>query len=114
MAAPERNTGVLVRVGADTTCGGANAPIRVATGEYVYVPIPERAEHVRNGYGREYAEVAHRVRAFVGSDDVDRWLPRDERFTWMHLVVARRPGAPVAPVAPVATAAGTDAPPAVR
>ena len=35
---------------------------------------------------------------------LDRWLPRDERFTWMHLVVARRPGAPVAP------GAGTDAP----
>ena len=82
MAATERRTGVLVRVGADTTCGGANSPIRAATGEYVYVPIPERPEQVRNGYGREFAEVAHQVRAFVGSDDVDRWLPRDR---YMHL-----------------------------
>jgi SAM-dependent methyltransferase len=24
---------------------------------------------------------------------LDRWLPRDERFSWMHLVVARRPPA---------------------
>lgn len=77
MAAAEPTTGVLVRVGADTTCGCANSPIRIATGEYVYVPVPERPEQVRNGYGREYAEVAHRVRAFVGRDDVDRWLPRD-------------------------------------
>lgn len=77
MAAAERRTGVLVRVGADTTCGGANSPIRIATGKYVYVPIPERSERVRNGYGREYAEVAPHLRAFVGSDDVNRWLPRD-------------------------------------
>jgi Nucleotide modification associated domain 3 len=82
VAAADRTTGVLVRVGADTTCGGANSPIRLATGEYVYVPIPERPEHARNGFRREYAEVAHRVRAFVGSDDIDRWLPRDR---YMHL-----------------------------
>jgi hypothetical protein len=82
MARAERTTGVLVRIGADATCGGANSPIRIDTGEYVYVPTPERPELVRNGYGREYAEVAPRVRAFVGGDDADRWLPRDR---YMHL-----------------------------
>ncbi len=74
--------GVMVRVGADQSYGKANAPIRLATGEYVYVPIPERAERVRIGFGRPYSEIADRIRGFVGGHDIARWLPSE---TWMHL-----------------------------
>jgi hypothetical protein len=78
----ERRTGLLVRVGADSSCGGASSPIRTSTGEFVYVPNPERLESVRQVSGRPYSEVAHRVRAFLGSDAVERWLPHDR---YMHL-----------------------------
>jgi hypothetical protein len=66
MAAAERTTGVLVRVGADTSCGGVNSPIRTATGEFVYVPVPERTERVRNNFERSYSKVAPHVHALVG------------------------------------------------
>lgn len=82
MAAAERTTGVLVRVGADTSCGGLNSPIRTATGEFVYVPVPERTERVRNGFERSYSEVAPHVSALVGGDAFDPWLPRGRA---MHL-----------------------------
>ena len=84
MAAPGARAlrGVMVRVGADQSYGKSNAPIRLTTGEFVYVPIPERAERVRNGFGRPYSEVAHRIRGFVGGHDIARWLPSE---TWMHL-----------------------------
>lgn len=36
---------------------------------------------------------------------LDRWLPRDERFTWMYLVVARKPAAPTSTSAAPAQAA---------
>lgn len=82
MPAASGPTGVLVRVGADQSYGRANSPIRISTGEFVYVPIPERADRVREKYGRSYSELAPRVRAFVGVDAVEPWLPSDQ---YMHL-----------------------------
>ena len=75
-------TGLLVRVGADYTFGKAHSPIRLATGEFVYVPIPERSERVAKGLGRPYAELTARVQKFVGTGDATGYIPADK---WMHL-----------------------------
>ena len=78
----ERLTGLLVRVGADHSFGRAHSPIRLSTGEFVYVPIPERADRVGSDLGRPYSEISERIRTFVGGDNVTPYLPADR---WMHL-----------------------------
>jgi len=75
-------TGLLVRVGADQSYGKAHSPIKIATGEFVYVPIPEDVNRVNDKHGRPYSEIIERVRSFVGGNDVARYVPVER---WMHL-----------------------------
>lgn len=58
---------LLVRIGADKTFGGWNAPVDPATGEFVYVPIPESLDaQMQPGLGRRMAEVLPALEAFCG------------------------------------------------
>jgi hypothetical protein len=76
-------TGLLIRVGSDQSFGHANAPIRAATGEFVYVPIPEADDRVNLALGCPYRQVEAPVRDLVGNQrDLAPWLPAR---TWMHL-----------------------------
>ncbi len=47
--------GLLVRVGIDSTDGGWNAPMRLASGEFAYVTITE-SKPLRDGLARRYDE----------------------------------------------------------
>jgi Nucleotide modification associated domain 3 len=47
--------GLLVRVGIDSTFGSWNAPMRVASGEFAYITIPE-SRPFRDDMGRYYDE----------------------------------------------------------
>lgn len=49
--------GLLVRVGIDSSCGSWNAPVDQATGDFVYVPIPE-TRPIIPGMERSYDELA--------------------------------------------------------
>lgn len=70
---------LLVRVGIDATAGGWNAPANLSTGEFVYVPIPEKRENIRPGFARSYEEIALPLLRF------DRELPLHLRGQSMHL-----------------------------
>lgn len=75
--------GLLIRVGTDSSCGRANGPIRAATGDYVYVPIPEADERVNPALGCPYRRVDAPVTELVGEGrDLAPWLPARN---WMHL-----------------------------
>jgi len=54
----------LVRVGVDQAYGDWNAPYDPATGEFVWVPIPEARPHAK-GLGTDYRSVAAAVRSFA-------------------------------------------------
>lgn len=54
----------LVRVGVDQAYGRWNAPYDPATGEFVWVPIPEARPHAK-GLGTNYSSVAAAVRSFA-------------------------------------------------
>jgi len=76
-------SGLLIRVGADLSCGNANGPIRMHSGEFVYVPIPEGDQRVDQNFGTRYDALAARVTAMVGAGrDVSPWLPSRD---WTHL-----------------------------
>src|SRR5438046_6747678 len=47
--------GLLVRVGIDSTDGGWNAPIRLASGDFAYVAITD-TKPLRDGMARRYDE----------------------------------------------------------
>ena len=70
--------GLLVRVGIDSTCGEWNAPVRLSTGEFAYVPIPE-GKDTRPDLQRTYEEFEGPVRSF----DCD--LPEHLRGKSCHL-----------------------------
>lgn len=79
----EQMTGLLIRVGADSSCGNANSPIQATSGEFVYVPIPEADQRVNKMLGTPYSAVTNRVRAITGNGlDLAPWLPARN---WMHL-----------------------------
>ena len=59
---------VLVRIGIDHSYGGWNAPADPATGQFVYVPIPENGGGFHAGCRRDYDEV----------------LPATERLAQQH------------------------------
>lgn len=55
---------LLVRVGVDSTYGRWNAPMDLSTGEFIYVPIPEKRERIRHGCERPYDEVRSPLHEF--------------------------------------------------
>ncbi len=81
---------LLVRVGIDSTVrfGHWNAPVNVATGAFVYLPIPEE-KPIRKGYGRKYEEMTGALTAFVDRHCVDfqrrPCLPKTLLAQYMHL-----------------------------
>jgi hypothetical protein len=57
----------LVRVGIDQAYGGWNAPVDPATGEFVYVPIPEVSRQQRPALATTYASVEPALAAFAAA-----------------------------------------------
>ena len=70
--------GLLVRVGIDSACGSWNAPVDLATGSFVYVPIPE-SRPLRRGMRCGYNELIQPL-ARMGTT-----LPAALRGTPTHL-----------------------------
>jgi len=70
--------GLLVRVGIDSTDGGWNAPMRLASGEFAYVTITE-AKPLRPGMARRYDEFHGAIKSF------GERLPEDLRGQPTHL-----------------------------
>lgn len=57
---------ILVRIGVDQTYGGWNAPVAPGTGEFAYVPIPEKTgTRFRPDCRRPYGEVREPLDAFA-------------------------------------------------
>lgn len=71
---------VLVRVGIDHSYGQWNAPADPESGEFVFVPIPEKNTKLRfhNNDGRHYDEVIPTLEQFAGRFGYD--LDEDLRF----------------------------------
>lgn len=83
---------LLVRVGADTSKkgGGWNAPMDLASREFVYCPIPEKeGMRFRDGLALTYTDVQcaiERFRSMVGRNGRgDMMLPSRLASRWMHL-----------------------------
>ena len=81
---------ILVRVGIDGSCGEWNAPVDPATGDYVYVPIPEAVgAPVRPGLERRFEEAMPALQDFAARHSVgangDPHLPRRLLGLSMHL-----------------------------
>ncbi len=71
--------GLLVRIGIDHAYGKWNAPVDPASGEFVYVPIPEdRKSTFHEGMGRRFDDVVPRLEAFCRGRKVD--LQGDLKF----------------------------------
>jgi len=64
--------GLLVRVGVDQAYGHWNGPADPATGQFVYVTIPEERRSVRQSLARQYGEFAPALRAM--SQQLPDWL----------------------------------------
>lgn len=81
---------ILVRVFVDSKFGGWNAPVDPATGEFVYVPIPDDHDvKWHPGCERRYSEVRPVVDAFLAKRNVapvgDFKMPRELDAFPMHL-----------------------------
>lgn len=80
---------LLVRIGVDQAYGGWNAPVDPATGEFVYVPIPDGAAGFHRGCRRGFAEVMPALQRFceVRRLDLDSGLRFNRRLLSqpMHL-----------------------------
>jgi len=60
---------ILVRIGVDHDYGGWNAPVDPATGQFVYVPIPDgAAKEYTLGNARRYDEVIAPLSEFAGAN----------------------------------------------
>jgi len=71
--------GLLVRVGVDQAYGHWNGPVDPATGQFVYVSIPEERSSVRQNLARQYGE-------FVPALQVMGWqLPDRLHGQYTHL-----------------------------
>jgi len=57
----------LVRIGVDQAYGGWNAPVDHTTGEFVYVPIPEKATEFQPGCRRLLSEFLPAMQCFSQS-----------------------------------------------
>lgn len=81
---------ILVRVGIDHSYGAWNAPVDSASGEFVFVPIPEGTKsQFYRGMGRTFREVVPAIVGFLrkhGAGDLQslRW-PRELNDRYMHL-----------------------------
>lgn len=74
----------LVRVGVDQTFGGWNAPVEPASGEFVYVPIPDDGPF-HPGLRRAYRELHEPLAAFAARHAADLALPAALARRSMHL-----------------------------
>jgi hypothetical protein len=72
-------TGLLIRVGADSSAGGYNAPVRPSTGDYVYVPVPEAVKPLE-GFKTPAKMACDAVRDFNDRNDTDFETPPG----WYH------------------------------
>ncbi len=70
---------LLLRVGIDTTAGHWNAPAKLSSREFVYVPIPESTDDFRPNLERKYSEIEAVISAFGVK------LPLHLRKQSMHL-----------------------------
>jgi hypothetical protein len=69
-----RARGILVRVGIDQAFGGWNAPVDPVTHEFVYVPIPDRANLTRNSPSRsDSAQVVQLSDAETDAEGLSTW-----------------------------------------
>ncbi|MHB1158316.1 MAG: Nmad3 family putative nucleotide modification protein [Phycisphaerales bacterium] len=63
---------ILVRIGVDHSSGGWNAPADPDTGQYVYVPIPEKhGTEFHPGCNRRYQEIVPALEQFSQTVDAD-------------------------------------------
>ena len=77
---------ILVRVGIDQSDGGWNAPADPATGQFVYVPIPEKpGTRFRAGCRRTYDEVLPALRTCAEA----RGLDLDRNLKWPESLAGR-------------------------
>lgn len=58
-------TGILLRVGIDTTCGNYVAPTDPDTNDYLYFPIPQSRESFRDGMATTYNDLCDPFAEFV-------------------------------------------------
>lgn len=82
---PTPTQAILIRVGADQTFGQWNAPCNPATGEFVYVPIPQNKPNAE-GLARQYHPViSSALETFSARNGVDVRLPNQLLGRRMHL-----------------------------
>ena len=76
---------ILIRVAVDQTFGRWNGPCHPATGDFVYVPIPQTKPN-HDGMAREYASrVGPALKSFAQRHEVDVRLPEHLHGQRMHL-----------------------------
>lgn len=82
---PTPGQAILVRVAADQSFGQWNGPCNPATGDFVYVPIPQHKPNAE-GMAREYLPIiCPALEAFSASNGVDVRLPENLHGQRMHL-----------------------------
>jgi hypothetical protein len=82
--------GFLVRIGIDLAYGGWNAPVDPATGEFVYLPIPESTRtRFQPGCEHRFVDVLPHLQQFCGCRHIDpqKYHGGDDGFldSAMHL-----------------------------
>lgn len=82
---PTPRQAILIRVAADHSFGQWNGPCNPATGDFVYVPIPQNKPNA-DGMAREYLPIiTPALRAFSARNGVDIGLPENLHGQRMHL-----------------------------